>query len=661
MFFPKAMTEIELIVPAKDLLAVTKVLSGHGVFHQADSSYSGLGTGSGDNNWQEKAGGYAGLERRIQIIMQALSIDDGRPQANKEFEAMGDLDAIRSTVEQIEDEVKKATDQLSLEKKHFEQLESTLHQIEPVVDIDIDISSLRNSRYLFSMLGQIPTANVERLQTSLARVPNVFLTLRSDSAKPVVWLAGTQSNADVLERAARSAYLSPLSLPEEYQGTPARIIESIHATIEGINLRIAELQETLLQLAKARQDQLRALLWDVHASRVLTEAIVRFGQLKYTYVVTGWVQSDDLENVAQRLKSASKEILIETLPITRSGHNANIPVAMQDSKFLKPFQMLVNTYSRPRYGEFDPTILIAITFPLLFGAMFGDMGQGLVLVLLGWLMSSGKVAALKSMASLGGLVQVCGLSATIFGVIYGSLFGFEDISIFGEGFKIFGVHLPFSPIHNILQILMVAVGAGVVLLILGFLIGIFNGIVSKEWGHLLFGHNGVAGFTMYLSLLGIGAASLHVLPVSPIVFVVFAVISAVAIMFSEVFIHLVEGYRPLINGGVGTYAIQAGVELFEVIISFLSNTLSYVRVGAFAVAHGGLSAAIFILAELASPTKGILYWVVVAMGNLFIVGFEGLIVGIQTMRLHYYEFLGKFFTGGGMRFEPLALTPTQEE
>lgn len=659
MFFPKAMTEIELVVPAKDLLAVTKVLGGHGVFHQADSNYPGLGAGT--VSWQEKAGGYAALERRIQVIMQALSIDEGQFPANREFENIGDLEAIRSTIEQIEAEVKQATDRLSLERKRLEQLGSTLHQLEPVVDIDIDISSLRDSRYMFSMIGQIPTANVERLQTSLARVPNVFLTLRPDVNKPVVWLAGTQSNADVLERAARSAYLSPLSLPEEYRGTPASIIASLQTEIESANRNIVEVQAQLAQLGRARQEQLRALLWDVHASRVLTEAIVRFGQLRYTYVVTGWVRTDDLEALTERLKTASREILIETLPTTRSGHNSNVPVAMENSKFLRPFQMLVNTYARPRYGELDPTILIAFTFPLLFGAMFGDMGQGLVLFLLGWLMSSGRLAALRSLAGLGGLIQICGLSATIFGILYGSLFGFEDVSIFGEGFQIYGVHLPFSPIHNILTILMVAVGAGIVLLILGFLIGIFNGIVSREWGHLLFGHNGVAGFTLYLSLLGMGASAFGLLPVSPIVFGVLAGVSALAVMFSEAFIHLVEGYRPLINGGIGTYVIQAGVELFEVIISFLSNTLSYVRVGAFAVAHGGLSTAIFILAELVSPARGISYWLVVALGNLFIVGFEGLIVGIQTMRLHYYEFLGKFFTGGGMRFEPLAITPVQEE
>jgi V/A-type H+-transporting ATPase subunit I len=100
------------------------------------------------------------------------------------------------------------------------------------------------------------------------------------------------------------------------------------------------------------------------------------------------------------------------------------------------------------------------------------------------------------------------------------------------------------------------------------------------------------------------------------------------------------------------------MDLFESVISMLSNTLSFVRVGAFAVAHGGLSLAFFSLAG-EEPTIG--FWITLLIGNIFIVGFEGLIVYIQTMRLHYYEILGKFFHGGGMRFEPLRLTSSQED
>jgi V/A-type H+-transporting ATPase subunit I len=241
--------------------------------------------------------------------------------------------------------------------------------------------------------------------------------------------------------------------------------------------------------------------------------------------------------------------------------------------------------------------------------------------------------------------------ATAFGFLYGSIFGFEDI-------------LPalwMHPLQNILSILTVSVGAGVLLLTLGFLIGIFNSWVSRDWGHLIFGHNGIAGFVLYLSLLGLGASLAKLISIPPALFGALAVLAGLAIMFSEILIHLVDGERPLIEGGIATYAIQAPVELFEAIIGLLSNSLSYVRVGAFAVAHGGLSSAIFILAKLVGPESSVGYWAVVALGNLFIVGFEGLIVGIQTMRLSYYEFFSKFFTGGGMRFDPLTLTPEKDE
>lgn len=654
MLFPREMTEIELIVPSKDLLAVTKVLSGYGVFHQTDSNYQGVATGSA-NTWQETAGQYSALERRIQVIMQSLGIDEGQPPA-REFEAMGDVEKLRLEVEQIEEELRTITDALSGQRKRLEQLESTLSQLEPVEGVEVDISSLRNSRYMFSMLGLIPSTNIDRLETSLARVPHVFLTLRSDPATPVVWLAGTRGNADVLERAARSAYLNPLTLPEEYQGTPGNIIRSIRNTIESTRRSMEENQSALGRLGEQRRQQLRDLLWQVHTSRVLADAIVRFGQLRHTYVVTGWVPTDNLEELTRRLKNASREILVETLPTSRSGPNQNVPVAQTRSKYLEPYQMLVNTYARPRYGELDPTILIAITFPIIFGAMFGDVGQGLVLALLGWLISRGKI--LKSLSSLGGLITACGLSATVFGVLYGSIFGFEEMAILGYHLQ----PLWISPVHNILDILLVSIVFGIILLTFGFLFGIFNYARSRNTGHLLFGHNGIAGLVLYLSLLGFGAAALGFIPVPAAAFGVVAALAALTLMFSEALIHLVEGHRPLYEGGFFIYLIQAAVELFEVMISLLSNTLSYVRVGAFAVAHGGLSAAIFILAELfAGPLGAVGYWLVIILGNLFIIGFEGLIVGIQTMRLSYYEFFGKFFTGGGMRFEPLALAPAKEE
>lgn len=666
MLFPKEMAEVELIVPSKDLLAVARVLSGRGVFHQVDSTYLGIES-LGPNTWQEKAGNYSALERRIQSVIQTLGLPEEYPD-KADVEAMVDTDLIRPSVERIEEEVKNVSDQLSTEKKRLELLESQLRQIEPIADVSVNVGVLRKSSFMHSILGVIPAANVSRLKTSLLRVPHVFFTLRSDPQKSVVWLLGSKSNFDVLERAAKSAYLNPLSLPEEFDGTPEQITALLQKEIEATSRRIAELDANIAQLASTHKNELQSLLWEIHISRIMADAIVRFGQLRHTYVVVGWVPTGELENLTAGLKQASKEILIETIPTGRSGHHTNVPVALSTNKWLKPIQMLVGTYGHPSYGELDPTLLMAFTFPLLYGAMFGDLGQGLVLMLLGVLMHNKIV--LKAMQSLGLLIAYCGASAAFFGYLYGSIFGFEGHLI--EEYLHFHFEPTWiSPMENILSILSVAIDAGIVILMFGFLLGMLNNIRSKDWAHLLFGHSGLATFLFYICFLAMlgnflgGTALAPKIAVAisklPLPFSTLLAIFGFLVMFSGFFRNMVEGHTLIEGKGVGgflMFVIQSLMDLVETVISMLSNTLSFIRVGAFAVAHGGLSLAIF---SLAGEQPGARFWVTIIIGNLFIIGFEGLIVGIQTMRLHYYEILGKFFHGGGMRFEPLKLTPSQEE
>ncbi len=247
---------------------------------------------------------------------------------------------------------------------------------------------------------------------------------------------------------------------------------------------------------------------------------------------------------------------------------------------------------------------------------------------------------------------MCGLLAAFFGLLYGSFFGFEEV-----------IHpVWMNPLKNIMSILIIAIVAGVILLSLGFLFGIYNAYVAKHYGEMIFGHNGIASLLLYWSLLGLVAGiAIKNLPIPSTVFVIVAVITGIMVTFSDLFQRLMAGVRPLVEESAGTYAIQLFFEMFETLIGYLSNTLSYVRVGAFAVAHGGLSQAFFILAALAGHEYTVGWWIVIVIGNVFIIGFEGLIVGIQTMRLSYYEFFSKFFTGGGRTYEPLTLYPAKEE
>jgi V/A-type H+-transporting ATPase subunit I len=647
MFYPQEMTEIELIVPEKDALAVTGTLADQGVFHQADAGYLSSEVASDPtSDWRAKSATYAALERQLLAAMKALSVKEGKPPPSGSA-SMVEVEAVRPTAERLEQEVEGVIKELADKQTQLEQLQGYIRQLEPIAGVNVEVGALRNLRYVFTMLGTMPVDNVERLRTSLARIPFVLLTLRQDSRQAVVLLLGTQRDADILERAARSAYLNPLGLPDDYHGTPREIAEALSADVDRIQQHIAEQRDTMTELRETRREQLQTLLWRVRASRMLADAMVRFGKLRYTYLIVGWIPTSNLDALTQQLRRVSEDILIEATPSKRGQMDRDVPVALANPGILHAFQQLVTTYGRPRYAEIDPTFLLTLTFPLLFGAMFGDVGHGLVLVLVGGLLASRKVRALRGLASLGTVIAVCGLVAIAFGFLYGSVFGLDNI-------------LPalwIRPMANIMQILIITIAAGVVLLSIAFLIGILNAWMVRDWGRLLFGHNGIAGLVLYWSLLGLVAGAFAKrFPIPSLVFVVPAIISGLAVMLSDLLARLVEGKRPLIEGSVGTYVVQIFFELFETLISLLSNSLSYVRVGAFAVAHGGLSAVVFILANMVSPAQGLGYWAVVALGNLFIIGFEGMIVGIQTLRLEYYEFFSKFFAGGGTRYTPLALS-----
>ena len=230
-----------------------------------------------------------------------------------------------------------------------------------------------------------------------------------------------------------------------------------------------------------------------------------------------------------------------------------------------------------------------------------------------------------------------------------------------------------------LGILQVAIGVGIVLLILAHLLNLYNAARSGNWGRFFFDSNGLAGLVLYLSFLVIlGNAASGIFtgesflpeflleigrmgPVVTIAQILFVVGLFLATIFSHPLQHWMHDGHFVVEGGWGMFAVQSAAEVLEKFISMLSNTLSYVRVGAFAIVHAGFTGAVFVIARLAGEEGSFAYWAVVVLGNLFVIGLEGFIVTIQTMRLHYYEFFSKFFQGGGSAYEPLTLASASEK
>ncbi len=650
MFRPQAMSKVELVVPEHDVVPVTKALAASDAFHPTLSGHlGGERVPRQAEDWQERAATFAELERRILTVMGALGVDEGPLPA--ETPHLVEPETAHMDIERLEWKAQAPVRELEEGQHKLAQLQRYLSQLKPIADLEVDLGTLRSLRYTFVLLGTMPVANLERLQTSLELIPSALVTLRREEHLATVVLFGTQRDADILNRAARSAYLNALEPPETYHGTPAEAIAALESGIERTRQYLTECETTIDYLHEAHVQRLRDLLWQVRASRTLAETIARYGRLRYTYLLAGWVPASQVPTLKQKIKQVSDEVLVEVSTPRRQDDN-HIPAALENPPILGAFQGLVTNYGYPRYGEMDPTPVLALTFSLVFGIMFGDVGHGLVLTFLGLLLISRKVRALRGLSGMGAIIIVCGITAMIFGSLYGSIFGFEEVL----------KPLWIRPMENIMDILIATIAIGVGLLSLGMVCNVVNAALARRWGHMLFDHNGLAGLAFYWSLIGLAAgAFVGSLPVSPILLGVLVAISGLAVAFSELLEHLVEGHRPLVEGDFSTYLMQALFELFETVIGLLSNTLSYVRMGAFAVAHGALSMVVFIMAEIVSPARGVGYWIVLVLGNLFVIGFEGLIVGIQTLRLEYYEFFSKFFSGGGVRYRPLTLVSRGEE
>jgi V/A-type H+-transporting ATPase subunit I len=652
------MSRVELVIPEQVVILVTEALAASGAFHPTLSRHPGPENTPGHpSQWREWVNAFTVLERRILDVMDALYVDEGAPPAETPHLIEPDVAAL--DVDHLEGETLTCVQDLEEQRQRLAQLQRYVSQLEPIAQLNADLDTVRNLRYLFAMMGTIPVANLERLRSSLEHVPFKLVTLRRDEYLATVVLFGARRDAEILTRAARSAYLNPLNLPETYRGTPAEAIEALWAGIERTQERINEFQANIDRLHEARIDHLRLLLWRVRASRTLAQTIAHYGRLRYTYLVEGWTPTSKIPVLQESINRVSNEVLIEVAP-PQSRSETGTPVALEQVTPLRAFQSLVTTYSQPLYGELDPTPLMALTFPLIFGIMFGDVGHGLLLLLLGGLLVSRAIKKLRGMANFGAVVIACGVMSMVFGFLYGSVFGNEELL----------TALWVEPLDEIMDILIATVGIGALLLSLGMIVNIINTALLRRWGHLLFGHNGLANLVFYWALLGLawnilpdmlGLEGAGRLPQSLVgVLPLVALISALMVAFSEVLESLIEGHRPLVKDSWGTYLVQLPVEIFEMLISLFSNTLSYVRMGAFAVAHGTLSLVVFIIAELIGPEGSAGYWAVVVLGNLFVVGFEGMIVGIQTLRLEYYEFFSKFFAGGGASYHPLALVPRKE-
>ena len=278
-----------------------------------------------------------------------------------------------------------------------------------------------------------------------------------------------------------------------------------------------------------------------------------------------------------------------------------------------------------------PTIFVAITAFIMFGFMFGDVGQGAVILIIGLILS-------KMKKSLGPIFIAGGFSAIIFGFVYGSVFGSEDL--------IKGI-LP-SPMDNITNMLIYGIATGAILIIIAMIFNIKNGLKNKDIARVLFDKNGLAGLVFYITVLLIivGLLLNGKMMLSFSICIVLIVIPLVLILFKDKIEMAINKNKEKQK----TSIIEKIFELIEMLLNIASNTISFVRLAAFAINHVGLCMAVYILGNMVGGSGS---YIVIAIGNVLVIALEGLIVAIQVLRLEYYELFSRFYAGDGKEYTQL--------
>ena len=525
-----------------------------------------------------------------------------------------------------------------------------LIKIEPFQDIPCSLSSLLDFKFIRFRFGKIPKEYFTKFKNYIyENSDTVFYQCHSDSQ--YIWgiYFSPKDQIHRIDAVYASMHFERIYLPNEYEGTPeeayqrlaaeqARAEQEIHACDD----KMADYLRTHAAELIGAKEKLESMSehFDVRRLAACTKS-----KAETFYILCGWMAASDAEAFQKEISNDPN------LYCFVEDNDNNIlsqpPTKLKNPKFFKPFEMFVKMYGLPGYNEFDPTIYLALTYSFIFGIMFGDVGQGLCFVAGGFLLYRIKKAALPA------IMGTAGIFSVIWGFVYNSFFGFEGFFPYEPLIRAKDDMITLPGIGSLNTVFVLAIAFGMFMILFDIVLSIVNAVKQEDKENIWFSQNALAGLVFYGTIVALiflmmnKSSSLKtVLPI----LLALVIIALVIIFLKEMLGRMAEKRKPAIEGGKGMYFVQAFFETFETVLSFLSNTLSYVRIGAYAVSHVAMMQVVMMLAG--AENGGAPNMVVVVLGNAFVAAMEGLMVAIQVLRLEYYEMFSRFYKGNGREFKP---------
>lgn len=663
---------------------------------------------------------------------------------------------------------------------------TSLMQVEKLAGLDTDFSDIFACKYIKLRFGRLPIDSLLKLDY-YDDENFIWYQFNEENGYAQILYVTPAADAVEVDDIFNSLFFERVCLPDYIHGNADQAKTELLRLVKEENLQLEAVKSDIAAL----KDEVGESFLKVTSKLISIDQSYDLRQnvavANNKFLMSGYVPKRRLKEFTEAIEGVG-DVTVAEKPLD-SEPNSSPPVLLHNCRLFRPFEMFVKMYGLPNYNCFDPTPYVGITFMLIFGIMFGDLGQGLLITVLGFILDKAKHVKLAP------VMERIGISSAVFGTLYGSVFGNEEIIT--PFFKIPSVYSALgygSEPKDIFQVstilLIAAIGIGVVLVLISMAMNIASNIKTSRWlSEAVISPNGIVGMIFYASLM-VGAAltlgmginvfttpyvlCLIVMPLiimflkEPIVSLVNKVLKPKARDDASKIVHAVKTYSKavsaldsvneskktlddIINSGfaraqygsipiesykkikdsvngdyvfypfeseegtvygvyistvkvmpsieksfsalgfkkmkipehiedirkeqnlhlsdymaeahkehksIGNFIIEGFIELFESCLSYITNTVSFLRIGGFILSHAGM---MLVVNTLAGAELGVKYFLVQILGNLFVIGMEGFLVGIQVLRLEFYEIFSRFYKGDGKPFSPIVANYTAED
>jgi V/A-type H+-transporting ATPase subunit I len=549
-----------------------------------------------------------------------------------------------NNVEKESSKLKRNADAHTTSLKNIDEEISSLQHLNRMLTIldrfNINLEALEEMQFIYVAIATVSLKNIPELGIALSNYPGIFHHRSITKTQSFVFVAMSTKYKDDIEKILKNHHAESLQLPKGLPKMPSEALEKVTARTEELLQNKKIVLDSLENLAEASKHRLLALKETTQNISNVLNSKQKSLETKHLVTVKGYIPKNELEKLGKNIDNKLDQALLIEKKTTDSQ---DPPTKIQNHFFIKPFETITKLYGVPHYDEVDPTPFIAVTFPLLFGLMFGDAGHGLILLVLG-LIAMKLFKKNEGIRNFSGILAACGVGAIFAGLLFGEFFG-----------KHIFAPLWFDPFEDVTGFLIFSLIVGTIQIMSGFALELINFVLKGEiidavataLPKMLFYAGGFYLIAVYQLSFNRWLEGPILLPLIPFIFLIAG---------KPVIIKILKalGHRTK-TAGMHESLLERVFESGDLVTRLLSNTMSYARILALLMAHWALLLVTYTISGMVfqMPTLGtILASIIIVGGNIFVIAFEGLIVFIHTLRLHFYEWFSKFYLGTGVVFDP---------